>query len=97
MTAPRCRWHVDGTGRCPDAVAAPGAPGVPELCPRHLLGLEPYARSRASQPADAAGWIAWAARRAAETEDDLKAVGLIRPARALDGGRPVIPTSPERR
>ena len=97
MTANRCRWH-DDPGRCPDAVAAPGAPGVPELCPRPMAAIEPWVRTRAEKPASAEEWIAWAARKAAEAEDDLKALGvgvLLRPPHA--SARPVLPTAPERR
>lgn len=98
MTAPRCRWHTDD-GRCPDPVAAPGAPGVPELCPRHLLGVEKWAMSRTVAKDSGAAWVAWARRRAAETDSVLKAlgVGVLRPPRAADNGRPVIPCAPERR
>jgi hypothetical protein len=79
MTGFRCRWH-DDPGRCPEVVAAPGAPGVPELCPRHLAGVVAWARSRAAQATGAESWIEWAARRAADVEQDLRALGLIRAA-----------------
>ena len=98
MSAARCRWH-DDPGRCPDPVAAPGAPGVPELCPRHMTAIEPWVRARAEKPASAEQWIEWAARKAADAEHELRALGIgtIRPARATDDGRPVLPQAPERR
>jgi hypothetical protein len=93
----RCRWHEDPNGRCGDPVAFPTAEEAPPFCVRHLLGLEPWIRTRAARKSGADEWIAWAARRAAQTEDDLKALGAIRPSRAIDDGRPLRPAAPERR
>jgi hypothetical protein len=89
VTAPRCRWHTDD-GRCPGVPAAPGAADVPELCAQHLALVERWA-TRAQPVSDAGQWIAWAARRARDTEDAMRALGMIAPLRA------VIPASPERR
>lgn len=93
----RCRWHEDPNGRCGDPAAFPGDTIAPPFCVRHIARLEPWISTRAASPSDAAGWIAWARRRAGETDDTLRALGLLRPARALDDGRPVTPNGPERR
>jgi hypothetical protein len=93
----RCRWHEDPNGRCADPVAFPADTIAPPFWLRHIGRLEPWIRSRAAaRSSDASGWIAWAARRAAETEDDLKALGLTRPTRAGDG-RPLRHAAPGRR
>lgn len=95
MSAPRCRWHLD-TGRCPGTVAAPGAAEVPELCPAHLAAIEPWARTRA-QGGTADTWIAWAARRARDNEDAMRAAGILGPALSIAGRRAAALTAPERR
>jgi hypothetical protein len=97
MTARRCRWHLDGDlGRCPNGIAFPGYK-VPELCIQHLTALDPWIEARSRHPAAAEAWIHWARRQAQAAEQELLALGAIRPARALDNGRPVIPDAPERR
>ncbi|HEX3957843.1 MAG TPA: hypothetical protein VHZ03_14590 [Trebonia sp.] len=98
MTAAACRWQEDPSGRCADPVAFPGAHEVPPFCIRHLGQLEPWVRSRvAAHQADAGAWLRWAARKAEAADDELKALGILRPARAVDDGRPVIPNGPVRR
>lgn len=94
----RCRWHEDSHGRCPDSAAFPGVQDVPELCCRHLARLDAWVAARAKAGgATADAWITWAARHAAGAQETLKALGVIRPARALEDGRPVWPAGPERR
>jgi hypothetical protein len=77
MTGDSCRWHEDPNGRCADPLAFPGVTEVPELCTRHLNALEPWIRLRvAARKADGKEWAAWAARRAAEADEDLKVLGI---------------------
>lgn len=96
MTAGSCRWHEDA-GRCGNPVAFPGVAEVPEMCTYHIHSLEPWIRSRvAARRVDGAEWGAWGARRAAQAEQELKAIGAIQPSRAVDDGRPVRPAGPQR-
>lgn len=96
MTAARCRWFTD-SGRCPYPVAAPGVPSVPELCAACLARLAPWAGTQSARPADAEAWIGYMRRQAEAAEHELRALGVIRPARLIDDGRPVTPGAPERR
>lgn len=97
VTEDRCRWH-DPNGRCADPLAFPGVPEVPELCMRHLHGLEAWVRLRvAACKADGKEWAVWAARKAESADDELKALGVVRAPRGpldrpLQRARP-----PERR
>jgi len=80
MTAPQCRWHLD-SGRCPATAAAPGVPGVPELCPAHLTAIEPWARRRTAPGGTAEGWIDYMRRRADEGSQLRRALGEEPPMR----------------
>lgn len=60
--------------------------------------LSAIATGDAAPPGTGASeWIRYAGRQAAAVEDELKMFGLVRPQRAVDNGRPVIPNSQERR
>ena len=93
----RCRWHEDPGGRCGDPVAFPAAEEAPPFCARHLLRLEPWIRSRAAQGGSADRWIAWAARRARDSEDAMRAAGIIGASRSIAERRAVALGTPERR
>jgi len=71
----RCRWHVDGPGRCPNVQQFPGMRDVPPFCAAHLGALEPWVAARAAQRAGSApDWIAWARRRAEDADRDMRMV-----------------------
>lgn len=82
MTADSCRWHEDPNGRCADPLAFPGVEEVPPFCVRHISRLEAWVRSRvaAACKSDGEAWVRWAARKAEETDDELKARGLLPPS-----------------
>jgi hypothetical protein len=93
MIIDSCRWHEDPNGRCADPLAFPGVEEVPPFCVRHISRLEVWVRSRvaAACKSDGEAWIRWAARKADETADELKAAGILR------GDRRPPPEPPERR
>jgi hypothetical protein len=98
VTPGSCRWHEDPNGRCAAPLAFPGTEEVPPFCMHHLSQLEPWIRRRAAaRQTDGEAWIRWAARKAEETGDELKALGLARPARVPGNRHPATPHPPERR
>ncbi|MGH3277387.1 MAG: hypothetical protein ACRDNZ_24050 [Streptosporangiaceae bacterium] len=79
----RCRWHA-ADGRCTGAQAFPGGDGVPELCVRHLAGLEAWIAARATRRgAEARDWINWARRQAEEVDSVRRALGDLPPRRRV--------------
>jgi hypothetical protein len=81
VTAEQCRWFEDPGGRCGDPVTFPASAEAPPFCVRHIALLEPWIRSRSAQGASADRWIAWAARRARDSEDAMRALGMLAPLR----------------
>ncbi len=86
----RCRWCNDGPdGRCPHPQAFPGMADVPPFCTHHLAALEPWIAARAARrAAGARQWIEWARRRAQDTEETLRALGLAAPRQNATSPQP---------